>query len=149
MERAAFLGGRARTRTPHRRNGGVRFLRGEAPGGFGGVTPSYRPGVRPVDLNNVLPPFVAAGIRDGLQAFGRQIKGFDREDAVLTGVGNATRARRFVFCAARGWRASPAPGSIRSAKGRGYAGGIVSAAIDGMKAAERIVSRYAPPERVV
>jgi uncharacterized FAD-dependent dehydrogenase len=146
MERAAFRAGGADAYAPAATVGA--FLRGEAPRGFGGVTPSYRPGVRPVDLNNVLPPFVAAGIRDGLQAFGRQIKGFDREDAVLTGVETRTSAPLRIL-RGEGMESVSCAGLYPVGEGAGYAGGIVSAAIDGMKAAERIVSRYAPPERVV
>lgn len=146
MERAAYLAGGANACAPASTVGS--FLKKETPSGFGGVAPSYRPGVTPSDLWRVLPPFVAAGVRDGLLAFGRQIKGFDREDAVLTGVETRTSAPLRILRGETMESASCA-GLYPVGEGAGYAGGIVSAAIDGMKAAERIVARYQPPERTV
>jgi uncharacterized FAD-dependent dehydrogenase len=146
MERAAFLAGGADGAAPASTVG--TFLKRSKPVGFGGVKPSYRPGVKPVDLWSVLPSFVSKGIADGVVAFGRQLIGFDDADTVLTGVETRTSAplrilrgetMESVFCA----------GLYPVGEGAGYAGGIVSAAIDGMKAAERIVSLFAPPNREV
>ena len=146
LEQAAFRAGGGNACAPASSVGA--FLRKETPRGFGGVLPSYRPGVTPNDLWQVLPPFVAAGIRDGIVAFGRQLKGFDREDAVLTGVETRTSAPLRIV---RGddMESVSCAGLFPVGEGAGYAGGIVSAAIDGRKAAERIVTRYAPPERTV
>ena len=146
MEQAAFRAGGGNACAPASTIGA--FLRKEMPRGFDAVTPSYRPGVTPADLWQVLPPFVAAGIRDGIVAFGRQIKGFDREDAILTGVETRTSAPVRIL---RGddMESVSCPGLYPVGEGAGYAGGIVSAAIDGMKAAERIIAGYAPPERTV
>lgn len=146
MERAAFRAGGSNAFAPASSVGA--FLRKETPRGFGGVSPSYRPGVTPTDLWNALPPFVAAGVRDGIAAFGRQIKGFDREDAVLTGVETRTSAPLRIL---RGedMESVSCAGLYPVGEGAGYAGGIVSAAIDGMKAAELVIRRCAPPERTV
>ena len=146
MEQAAFRAGGGNAFAPASSVGA--FLRKEAPRGFGGVTHSYRPGVAPTDLWQVLPPFVAAGVRDGIAAFGRQLKGFDREDAVLTGVETRTSAPLRIL---RGedMESVSCAGLYPVGEGSGYAGGIVSAAIDGMKAAELVIRRYAPPEKMV
>ncbi|MEZ4628145.1 MAG: hypothetical protein R2912_08735 [Eubacteriales bacterium] len=90
LEQAAFRAGGGAGIAPASTVGA--FQRHETPRGFGGIAPSYRPGVEPFDLWRVLPPFVAKGIADGLNAFGRQLKGFDREDAVLTAVETRTSA---------------------------------------------------------
>ena len=146
MEQAAFRAGGGNAFAPASSVGA--FLRKEAPRNFGGVSPSYRPGVTPTDLWQVLPPFVAAGVRDGIAAFGRQLKGFDREDAVLTGVETRTSAPLRIL---RGedMESISCAGLYPVGEGAGYAGGIVSAAIDGMKAAEIVIRRFAPPERMV
>jgi uncharacterized FAD-dependent dehydrogenase len=146
MERAAFRAGGGNAFAPASSVGA--FLKKEAPRGFGGVKPSYRPGVTPTDLWQVLPPFVAAGVRDGIAAFGRQLRGFDREDAVLTGVETRTSAPLRIL---RGedMESVSCAGLYPVGEGAGYAGGIVSAAIDGMKAAELVIRRYAPTKRTV
>jgi len=146
MEQAAFRAGGGNAFAPASSVGA--FLRKETPRGFGGVSPSYRPGVTPTDLWQVLPPFVAASVRDGIVAFGRQLKGFDREDAVLTGVETRTSAPLRIL---RGedMESVSCAGLYPVGEGAGYAGGIVSAAIDGMKAAEHVIRRYTPPGRMV
>ncbi len=146
MEQAAFRAGGGNAFAPASSVGA--FLRREAPRGFGGVSPSYQPGVSPADLWQVLPPFVAAGVRDGISAFGRQLKGFDREDALLTGVETRTSAPLRIL---RGedMESVSCAGLYPVGEGAGYAGGIVSAAIDGMKAAELVIRRYAPPVRML
>jgi uncharacterized FAD-dependent dehydrogenase len=101
------------------------------------VVPSYRPGVRPTDLAACLPDFVVAAIREALPAFGRQIPGYDHPDAVLTGVETRTsspiRIRRDA-----GYQSLNTPGLYPAGEGAGYAGGILSAAVDGVKVAEAV-----------
>ena len=120
------------------------FLKKKTPDAFGDVKPTYLPGVAKANLWNVLPPFVAQGVHDGILAFGRQLKGFDCGDAVLTGVETRISAPLRIL---RGESLESV--SCRDVypvgEGAGYAGGIVSAAIDGLKAAEKIIERYAPP----
>jgi len=142
MEQAAFRAGGCCAATPASSVGA--FLKKQTPGEFGGVKPSYLPGVAKANLWDVLPPFVAQGVYDGIAAFGRQLRGFDYGDAVLTGVETRTSAPLRIL---RG--ESMESVSCRDVypvgEGAGYAGGIVSAAIDGLKAAEKIIERYAPP----
>ena len=144
MEEAAFLAGGGGGVAPASTLGA--FLRKETPRGFGGITPSYRPGVVASDLWRVLPPFVAEGVAEGMKAFGRQLRGFDREDAVLTGVETRTSAPLRILRGENLESASCA-GLYPVGEGAGYAGGIVSAAIDGLKAAEAVIQRFAPPRR--
>lgn len=146
MEQAAFLAGGGGGVAPASTLGA--FLQKETPRGFGGVTPSYRPGVAARDLWRVLPPFVANGIAEGMKAFGRQLRGFDREDAVLTGVETRTSAPLRILRGEQMESASHA-GLYPVGEGAGYAGGIVSAAIDGLKAAETVIQKFAPPSPMV
>ena len=146
MEHTAFLAGGGCGAAPVSTLGA--FLRKETPRGFGGVTPSYRPGVACCDLWSVLPPFVAQGVAEGMQAFGRQLRGFDREDAVLTGVETRTSAPLRMLRGENMESASCA-GLYPIGEGAGYAGGIVSAAIDGIKAAEAVILRFAPPQKTI
>lgn len=146
MEHTAFLAGGCSGAAPASTLGA--FLRKETPRGFGGVTPSYRPGVVCCDLWSVLPPFVAQGVAEGMQAFGRQLRGFDREDAVLTGVETRTSAPLRMLRGENMESASCA-GLYPIGEGAGYAGGIVSAAIDGIKAAEAVILRFAPPQKTI
>ncbi len=142
MEQAAYRAGGGGGIAPASTLGA--FLRRERPRGFGAVQPSYRPGVASCDLWRVLPPFVAQGVADGMRAFGRQLRGYDRDDAVLTGVETRTSAPVRIL---RGtdMESVSCAGVYPVGEGAGYAGGIVSAAIDGLKAAEAVISRFAPP----
>ncbi|MBA4348293.1 MAG: hypothetical protein C0413_05545 [Clostridiales bacterium] len=145
MEQAAFRAGGGDGIAPASTLGA--FLRKETPRGFGGIKPSYRPGVASCDLWRVLPPFVAAGISEGLKAFGRQLRGFDRDDAVLTGVETRTSAPLRILRGENLESASCA-GLYPAGEGAGYAGGIVSAAIDGLRTAEAVITRFMPPTKM-
>jgi len=146
MEQSAFRAGGCSAAAPASTVDA--FLRKQVSGGFHDVKPSYRPGVAKANLWDVLPPFVAQGVYDGVVAFGRQLKGFDRGDAILTGVETRTSAPLRIL---RG--ESMESVSCRDVypvgEGAGYAGGIVSAAVDGLKAAEKIIERFAPPSSEV
>lgn len=137
LEEAAFRAGGGNFTAPAQRM--EDFLQNRATKGFGDVKPSYRPGVTGARLSDVLPDFVSAGLRDGLTAFGRQIKGFTMPDAVLTAVESRTSAPVRILRGETG-EALGIAGLYPVGEGAGYAGGIVSAAIDGMKAAERIAN---------
>ena len=119
------------------------FLAGRPTGRFGHVKPTFRPGVMGTDLNLCLPPFVSAGLREALFTFARQIKGFDLPDAVLTAVESRTSAPVRIL---RGedMQSTSHRGVYPVGEGAGYAGGIVSSAVDGLKAAEAIISQYRP-----
>ena len=140
LESAAFVAGGESYRAPAQLVGD--FIAGIASTGLGEVAPSYRPGVTPTDLSSCLPDYAIAAIREALPAFGRQIKGFDRHDAVLTGVETRTsspiRIRR-----GEDFQSLNTRGLYPAGEGAGFAGGILSAAIDGIKVAEAVASSIA------
>ena len=119
------------------------FLRDERSRASRSVEPTYRPGVRYTKLSDCLPGFVAKGVADGIKAFGRQMKGYDMDDAVLTAVESRTssplRMLRDSEMTSVSYR-----GLYPVGEGAGYAGGIVSAAVDGIKAAEAVMRIFAP-----
>ena len=141
LERSAFLLGGGDGTAPASTVGA--FLRGERSKPSGSVEPTYRPGVRYSDLSECLPDFVTAGVRDGLRAFGRQLRGYDMEDAVLTAVESRTSAPLRILRGADMESVSH-KGLYPVGEGAGYAGGIISAAVDGWKAAEAVMRIYAP-----
>lgn len=111
--------------------------------GFGDVRPSYPRGVAGAELNALLPAFVAQGLAGAFAQFGRKLRGFDRPDAVLTGVEMRTSAPVRIL---RGEdRQAPGIGGLYPAgEGAGYAGGIVSAGADGIRTAFQIMTAFAP-----
>ncbi len=139
LERAAFRLGGGDYSAPAERV--ADYLEGCAPQPFSGVAPTYRPQAVPRDLKKCLPGTVHRGIADGIRAFGRQIKGFDMGDAVLTAVESRTSAPVRIMRDEL-MEATRLRGLYPVGEGAGYAGGIVSAAVDGIKAAERIISVY-------
>lgn len=141
LERKAFLLGGGDGTAPASTVGA--FLRDARSGASGSVEPTYRPGVRYTRLSECLPDFVAAGIRDGITAFGRQLKGYDMADAVLTAVESRTSSPLRILRDASMESVSHR-GLYPVGEGAGYAGGIVSAAVDGWKVAEAVMRLYAP-----
>jgi len=115
------------------------FLAGRPSTALGDVVPSYRPGVTPTDLSLCLPDYAIAAIREALTAFGRQIKGFDMDDAVLTGVETRTSSPVRVPRGAD-FQSVNTGGLYPGGEGAGYAGGILSAGVDGIKLAEAVAA---------
>ncbi len=113
------------------------FLAGRASTQLGDVLPSYQPGVRMVDLSEALPPYAIDAIREAIPAFAQKIRGFDRLDAVFTGVETRTSSPLRMH---RGedLQSSNVRGLYPAGEGAGYAGGILSAGIDGIKVAEAL-----------
>ena len=142
LERQAFSAGGGTYAAPASRIDD--FLSHHMPRSFGSVTPTYRPGVMPADLWACLPEPVAAGVAAGIRGFAAQLRGFDLPDGVLTAVESRTSAPVRIMRSATGESVSW-PGLYPVGEGAGYAGGIVSAAVDGMRAAERIISRFCTP----
>ena len=132
-QRAYDLGGRNYS-APAQRLGD--FLRGTASTGFGEVQPTYLPGVTPTDLNYLLPEPFTADLKAGLAIFGQHLKGFDHPDAVLTGV--ETRSSCPIRYARDENYMSSLPGLWLAGEGAGCAGGIMSAAVDGLRCAIKI-----------
>ncbi len=114
------------------------FLRGRASTQLGGVEPSYKPGVRLGDLGTALPDFAIEAMREALPAFGRQIHGFDREDAVLTGVETRTSSPVRITRGDDTLQSLNVRGLYPCGEGAGYAGGILSAGVDGIRVAEAV-----------
>jgi uncharacterized protein len=134
-ESAAFMAGGGTYAAPVQRI--ADFLAGRPSVALGGVIPSYKPGVTPTDLASCLPDFAVTAIREAIPAFGKQIKGFDMDDAVMTGVETRTsspiRIRRD-----ENLQSINTKGLFPAGEGAGYAGGILSAGVDGIKIAEAV-----------
>ena len=134
-EERAFVAGGGDYRAPAQLVGD--FLAGRPSTSLGSVIPSYKPGVTPTDLSLCLPDFVVAAIREALPAFGRQIRGYDMADAVMTGVETRTsspiRIRR-----GEDFHSINTRGLFPAGEGAGYAGGIYSAGVDGIRVAEAV-----------
>ncbi len=113
------------------------FLAGRASTELGAVIPSYKPGVKLTDLASALPPYAIDAIREALPAFGRQIKGFDMADAVLTGVETRTSSP-LRMTRGEDFQSINVKGLYPAGEGAGYAGGILSAGVDGIKVAEAV-----------
>ncbi len=134
-EEKAFVAGGSGYLAPAQRVGD--FIAKRPSKELGSVVPSYRPGVKPSDLTSCLPDFAIEAIREALPMFDRQIKGFALADAVMTGVETRTsspiRIARDASFQSRNTR-----GLYPAGEGAGYAGGILSAAIDGIRVAEAV-----------
>ncbi len=109
---------------------------------LGDVLPSYRPGVHLTDLSTALPGYAVEAMREAFTAFGKKIKGFDRPDAILTGVETRTSSPLRID---RGddFQSVNVAGLYPAGEGAGYAGGILSAAVDGLKVAEAVAMAMA------
>lgn len=114
------------------------FLTGKASTHFGSVQPSYTPGVHLTDLSSALPDYAISAIREALPAFAKKIKGFDLADAVLTGVETRTSSPIRIKRNADDLQSINTRGLYPTGEGAGYAGGILSAAVDGIEVAEAL-----------
>ncbi|ALO34619.1 hypothetical protein CMT41_07740 [Colwellia sp. MT41] len=112
------------------------FLAGRKSGKHGSVTPSYKPGVTYCDLSESLPDYAIAAIREALPAFEKKIKGFSMAEATLTAVETRTSSPIQITRDKETMQSLNSQGLYPAGEGAGYAGGILSAAIDGIKIAE-------------
>ena len=135
LESAAFVAGGSTYAAPAQRVGD--FLAGRPSTSLGEVVPSYKPGVTPTDLAACLPEYVLAAIREALPIFARQIPGFDMPDAVMTGVETRTSSPIRITRGAD-FQSINTAGLYPAGEGAGYAGGILSAAIDGTRVAQAL-----------
>jgi len=135
-ERAAFLAGGGDFRAPAQRV--EDFLHNRPSEGCGSVAPTYRPGVTWGQLDGCLPDYVTDTLRGALPLMDRKLRGFSAPDAVLTGV--ETRSSSPVRILRDETCQSPLRGLYPCGEGAGYAGGIVSAAVDGIRVAEAVAS---------
>ena len=114
------------------------FLNGVPSTKLGSVHPSYTPGVHLTDLSSALPDYAISAIREAIPAFAKQIKGFDLPDAVLTGVETRTSSPVRIRRNVDNLQSINTRGLYPAGEGAGYAGGIMSAAIDGIEIAEAV-----------
>ena len=113
------------------------FLANQPSTALGAVKPSYRPGVKLVNLAELLPDFANEALREAIVAFDRQVKGFAMKDALLTGVETRTSSPISIR-RGKDYQSINTKGLYPAGEGAGYAGGILSAGIDGIKVAEAI-----------
>jgi len=116
------------------------FIRNKASSEFGEVEPSYKPGVLLGDLTPSLPSYVIEAIREALPEFGKQIRGFDRDDAILTGIETRTSSPVRIKRDNDSLQSLNTRGLYPAGEGAGYAGGILSAGVDGIKVAEAVAT---------
>ncbi|MBL0163039.1 MAG: NAD(P)/FAD-dependent oxidoreductase [Xanthomonadales bacterium] len=134
-ERAFALGG-SNYDAPGQRVGD--FIAGQASSGFGSVLPSYKPGVHLCDLATALPDYALLAMREAIPAFERQIRGFGDADAMLTAVETRTSSPIRIKRNDDDLQSLNTRGLFPAGEGAGYAGGILSAAVDGIKVAEAV-----------
>ncbi|MFZ5651884.1 MAG: NAD(P)/FAD-dependent oxidoreductase [Bacillota bacterium] len=139
-EKKAFEAGGGEYRAPAQTVGD--FLAGKPSTGLGSVAPSYPRGVVPSDLRKCLPDYVAAVIRRAIAGFDGKLKGFAHPGAVLTGV--ETRSSSPVRILRNHLHEASVEGLFPAGEGAGYAGGIISSAVDGIRVAEAVASKYRP-----
>ncbi len=135
LESNAFVMGGSNYEAPGQLVGD--FIAGKASTALGSVEPSYKPGVKMTDLADALPEYAITAMREALPAFGKKIKGFDMHDAVLTGVETRTSSPLRIT---RGddFQSLNTKGLYPAGEGASYAGGILSAGIDGIEVAEAV-----------
>ncbi|MEP7222879.1 MAG: NAD(P)/FAD-dependent oxidoreductase [Novosphingobium sp.] len=134
-ESLAFVAGGSNYKAPAQKLGD--FLAGRASETLGVVTPSYRPGVQLTDLSQCLPDFAVTAMREALPVFGRQIPGYDHPDVLMTGVETRTSSP-VRFTRGEDLQSLNTAGLFPAGEGAGYAGGILSAAVDGIRVAEAV-----------
>jgi len=108
--------------------------------GKGAARSSYRPGICETDLDTVLPPFIVDTLREGIVAFGRKLKGFVTAEATLIGIESRTSSPLRVLRDSS-FESVGVKGLYPAGEGAGYAGGIMSSALDGIKIADSIAER--------
>lgn len=119
------------------------FLKGRKGLEIQGVEPSYSLGVKECDFNELFPLYISSMMKDGLMSFGRKIRGFDAKNSVLTGIETRTSSPIRILRNEDGESVS-VKGLYPCGEGAGYAGGIMSAAVDGIKTAIAIMKKYKP-----
>ena len=135
LENKAYLMGGNNYDAPAQKVGD--FLKGKSSEKLGRIEPSFKPGIKLTDLSKALPDFCIEAIREALPAFNRKIKGFALDDALLTGVETRTSSPINIK-RGKDFQSINTKGLYPAGEGAGYAGGIMSAAIDGIKIAEAI-----------
>ena len=143
LEARAFAAGRAGGLYAAPAENMVSFLEGRGELKVGRVVPTYDRGVAPADLGSLLPAELAGALRAGLRAFDRKLAGYTAPEAILTGLETRTSSPVRLERGAD-YVCTQLQGLYPCGEGAGYAGGIMSAAVDGLRAAAAIVGRYRP-----
>ncbi|HSL93900.1 MAG TPA: hypothetical protein VK905_04785 [Bacillota bacterium] len=141
LEEAAFVAGGGSYKALCQKVGD--FLATRPSDSCGNIEPSYRPGVTFGELNQALPGYVVNTMREAIRTFDSRLRGFAEPEAVLTGVETRSSAPLRIVRSEAGQ--SNIFGVYPAGEGAGYAGGIVSAAVDGLRAAEQLIGLFAPP----
>ena len=136
LEHRAFIAGGKTGKAPAVRYGDL--VENKPTAEFGKVKPSYMPGVACADLNDVFPEVILDTIKDGVSLMGRKIKGFDDPDAVLTAVEARSSSPVRILRDPETLQSTAVKGIYPCGEGAGYAGGIMSSAIDGIKCANKL-----------
>ena len=140
IERACYAAGGGTYAAPAQRVGD--FLEHRPSSDCGEVVPTYRPGVCWCDLHAVLPARLTQALEEAIPALGKRLRGFDASDAVLTAPETRSSSPVRILRGADTLQSAAAAGLYPCGEGAGYAGGITSAAVDGMRCAERVIARY-------
>ena len=138
LEKLAFKHGGSNYKAPVQLAGD--FLKDKVSIELGTVKPTIRPGYKFVNFNDFLPSFISETIKEGLINFSGKMKAFQDENAVLTGI--ETRSSSPVRIVRKDGESTNIAGLFPSGEGAGYAGGIMSAAVDGIVSAEEVIKRY-------
>ena len=140
-ESQAYVAGGSDYRAPAQKLGD--FLAARASSEIGSIAASYQPGVRMTNLAQCLPAFAIDAIREALPVFGRQLPGYDHPDVLMTGVETRTSSPVRIT-RGRDLQSLNTAGLYPAGEGAGYAGGILSAAVDGIRVAEALALVLAP-----
>lgn len=139
LEKAAYVAGKGKA--PVQRIGD--FLKGKRTHQLGSVVPSYTAGVEPGSVEDCLPSEITDALKSGILSFENQIPGFSQDDAILTGVETRTSSPVRIL-RGQNLQCIGFEGIYPAGEGAGYAGGIMSAAVDGLKIAQNIIRQYSP-----
>lgn len=140
IEKAAYSLGGGGYEAPVQKVGD--FLKNKRSEELGNVHSSYCPSVVPADLSQCLPAFVVEALQEALPAMGKKIQGFDMEDALMVGVETRSSSPLRIQRGSENLESVSVKGLYPAGEGAGYAGGIMSSAVDGIKIAERIILQY-------
>lgn len=141
LEQSAFVAGGKSYKAPFMTVGD--FLNGTNKNKITTVTPTYQIGVTPADLTKLLPERITSSLQTGLKRFNAQLKGFSAPEGILTGVETRTSSPVRIL-RGEGLCSISVEGLYPCGEGAGYAGGIMSAAVDGIKVAQQLISLYKP-----
>jgi len=137
-EQKAYVAGNGKFIAPIQRVDG--FLKNSATYSAGQVEPSYQPGVQPANMASLLPNFVVSALQEALPQLGQKMRGFDHPQSILTGVESRSSSPLRILRNQLG--EANFTGLFPAGEGAGYAGGIVSSAVDGLRSAELLIQQY-------